>query len=194
MAANDDYYKSSESVEEYIQLAKDVDSAQLISKLKKHLPAGSLLLEVGSGPGTDFQILKKDFNVIGSDFSGEFLKRLLVNYPEDTFIELDAISLETDKKFDGIYSNKVLQHLSDDDLAKSIQRQLEILNPNGVICHSFWKGEGDENFKGMMVNYQTIDNLKNLFEAHFEILELEEYQEFDDNDSIVFIGRKKLLG
>jgi hypothetical protein len=55
---NDNYYKTEESVEEYIKLAKDVSGGQLIRKLKDFLPPNSFLLEIGSGPGTDFQILK----------------------------------------------------------------------------------------------------------------------------------------
>lgn len=185
------YYKTKESVEEYIEMAKDVNSNQLIEKVNKHLPENSTVLELGSGPGTDFKILTNTHKVVGSDFSSEFLERLHNNYPNDEFLQLDAITLETNKKFDGIYSNKVLQHLSDEDLKNSIQRQVDILNPNGIICHSFWKGDGDEIFKGMLVNYQTKSSLQNLFEKDFEIVLIEEYKEFDNNDSIVIIGKKK---
>lgn len=188
---NDNYYTSKESVEEYIQIAKDVNSGQLIRKLKDFLLPKSLLLEIGSGPGTDFQILKKDYRVVGSDFSAEFLNRLINNNIDDEFLNLDAITLKTDKKFDGIYSNKVLQHLSNDELKKSIHRQVAILNPNGIICHSFWKGEGEEVFKGLLVNYQTDKSLRILFEDYFELLLLDEYKEFEDGDSLILIGKKK---
>ncbi|GAB5554465.1 MAG: hypothetical protein Sapg2KO_40560 [Saprospiraceae bacterium] len=185
------YYKTEASVEEYISLAKDANGEQLIKKLQDYLPANSLLLEIGSGPGTDFRILKKDYRVVGSDYSTEFLKRLVSNNPKDDFLNLDAITLATDKKFDGIYSNKVLQHLSDQDLGKSILRQVEILNQGGIICHSFWKGEGDEIFKGLLVNYQSDESLSALFEDYFEILLLEAYKEFEDGDSLILIGKKK---
>ena len=67
----------------------------------------------------------------------------------------------------------------------------DILNINGIICHSFWKGEGDEIFKGLLVNYQTYENLRILFEDYFEVLLLEEYREFEDEDSLLLIGTKK---
>lgn len=187
----DQYYKTKESVEEYIKLAKDVHGGQLIKKLHNYLPSNSLLLEIGSGPGTDFKILKKEYRVVGSDFSSEFLNRLISNNVKDEFLHLDAITLRTDKKFDGIYSNKVLQHLSDEEVRKSILRQVDLLNANGIICHSFWKGEGDEIFKGLLVNYQTNESVRMLFQPYFEILLLEEYQEFEDGDSLLFIGKKK---
>lgn len=188
---NDNYYKTKESVEEYINLAEGIDGRQLIEKLKKFLEPKSSILEIGSGPGTDFQILKKDYRVIGSDFSTEFLRRLISNNEKEEFLHLDAVTLKTNKKFDGIYSNKVLQHLSDEDLRKSIQRQVDILNPNGIICHSFWKGSGDEEFKGLLVNYQTDESVRNIFGDRFEILLLEEYEEFEEGDSLLFIGARK---
>ena len=187
----DNYYKNKESVEEYIKLAKDVNGGQLIRKLKDFLQPNSILLEIGSGPGTDFQLLKKDYKVVGSDFSDEFLNRLNKSNKEDEFLNLDAITLKTNRKFDGIYSNKVLQHLTNEEMEKSILRQVDILNPNGIICHSFWNGEGDEIFKGLLVNYQTDESLRNLFKDYFELLILEEYNEFEDRDSLILIGKKK---
>jgi len=188
---NNNYYNTRESVEEYINLAKDVNGSHLIRKLNDFLPPNSSLLEIGSGPGTDFQILKKDYKVVGSDNSTEFLNRLIDKNKQDDFLTLDAITLKIDRKFAGIYSNKVLQHLTNEELRKSIIRQVDILNPNGIVCHSFWKGGGDEIFKGLLVNYQTYESLRNLFENYFEFLLLEEYNEFEDGDSIILIGRKK---
>ncbi|WP_190808801.1 trans-aconitate 2-methyltransferase [Flagellimonas sp. S3867] len=188
---DDNYYRTKASVEEYIKLAKGVDGVELIQKLNNYLPSNALLLEIGSGPGTDFQLLKKDYRVVGSDYSTQFLNRLINTNINDEFLHLDAITLRTDKKFDGIYSNKVLQHLTDEELRKSITRQVNVLNSDGIICHSFWKGEGDEVFKGLLVNYQTDESLRTLFQADFEILLLEAYKEFEDGDSLVLIGKKK---
>lgn len=188
---NGNYYNTKESVEEYIKLAEDVNGGQLIEKLKKYVSSNSLLLEIGSGPGTDFQILNKDYKVVGSDYSTEFLSRLISNHPKDRFLNLDAITLKTHEKFDAIYSNKVLHHLTDEELNKSIKRQKDILNPGGIVCHSFWKGEGEEVFKGLFVNYQTESSLRIMFEEYFEILLLESYVEFDPGDSLLLIGKRK---
>jgi cyclopropane fatty-acyl-phospholipid synthase-like methyltransferase len=186
-----DYYKTKESVEEYIRLAKDVNGRELIEKLKEFLPSDSILLEIGTGPGTDWNILKEDYDVVGSDNSQEFLRHLISNYPTGRFLELNAITLNTDEKFDGIYSNKVMHHLKDSELIDSIKRQYEVLNPHGIICHSFWKGEGSEVFKGLFVNYHTEHALKDFFEEYFEILMIERYDEFEDADSLLLIGKKK---
>ncbi len=188
---NGKYYKTKESVEEYIELAKDVNGSQLIAKLRQFLSDNSDLLEIGSGPGSDWNILNKYYNVTGSDNSKEFLEHLISNNPKGVFCELDAINIETEKKFDGIYSNKVLHHLKDNELINSINRQFEILKPGGIICHSFWKGNGSEIFKGLFVNYHDKKNLRDLFSQYFEILLITSYIEFEEDDSILLIGKKK---
>jgi SAM-dependent methyltransferase len=185
------YYKTKASVKEYIKAAEGYDGKLLIAKLREYLPSGSSILEIGSGPGTDWNILKKDYQVVGSDNSTEFLKHLTSNNPAGKFLELDAVNLATNESFDGIYSNKVLHHLKDEELMASIKRQHELLNPGGIICHSFWKGEGSEIFKGLYVNYHNEHNLRDFMNGTFEILLLENYAEFEDDDSILLLGRKK---
>ncbi|MFT5723406.1 MAG: hypothetical protein ACI9JN_000519 [Bacteroidia bacterium] len=97
-----EYYDTKQSVEEYIHLAKDVNGLELIQKLKTYLPLKSKLLELGTGPGTDWHMLSKDFDTVGSDDSNEFLHHLNSKYPAGTFEALDAITIKTDQKFDGI--------------------------------------------------------------------------------------------
>ena len=104
---------------------------------------------------------------------------------------MDASTLDCEDRFDGIFSNKVLHHLNDEEMTQSIKRQAEIVGSGGIICHSFWKGEGSEIFKGMFVKYHTEESLKDLFSSKFEILILESYAEFDEGDSLLLIGRKR---
>ena len=185
------YYKTRESVQEYIHLAKDVSGQALIEKLEAVLPPNSTVLELGSGPGTDWNILNQTYQVTGSDNSPEFIAHLKTTYPAGEFLELDATTLQTDKQFEGIYANKVMHHLRDEELADSIKRQVEVLTPGGIICHSFWKGEGSEVFKGLFVNYHTEKSLRDCFKDYFEIVSLESYGEFEEGDSLLLMGKKK---
>ena len=187
----DNYYKTKESVQEYISLAKDVNGGQLIKELMKYLPNNSSVLEIGTGPGTDWNILKDNYTVIASDNSSEFLKHLQKTYPSGEFIALDAISLVTNLKFDGIYSNKVMHHLQKSELEESIKRQYDIIGNDGIICHSFWKGTESEVFKGLFVQYHTKTSIEEHFKGYFETLLIQEYAEFEEGDSILFIGKKK---
>lgn len=187
----DPYYHTQESVDEYIQLSEGVNGSSLIQKLKSLLPEDSTVLEIGSGPGTDWQILNKTYQVTGSDNSIAFMNHLKAKNPEGLFLDLDAVTLKTDQTFDGIYSNKVMHHLKDDEFQHSIKRQSEILHSKGLVCHSFWKGEGSEIFKGLFVNYHTKESLEKAFTPYFEIIAINSYKEFDDGDSLLVIAKKK---
>ncbi|HEY9114087.1 MAG TPA: hypothetical protein VIN10_05265, partial [Bacteroidales bacterium] len=90
-----------------------------------------------------------------------------------------------------IYSNKVLHHLKDNELKLSVKRQSEILTSAGIIGHSFWKGKGSEIFKGLYVNYHDEKTLIEFFKEYFEVLSLTTYQEFEEGDSLLLIGKKK---
>jgi SAM-dependent methyltransferase len=185
------YYHTKESVEEYIKMAHGHDGRQIIDKLKEHLAPGSHLLELGSGPGTDWKLLRKNYQVVGSDQSQEFLKHLAAKHPDGEFLELDAASLQTDRYFDGIYSNKVLHHLEDETLQNAIPRQYEILHPGGIVCHTFWHGEDSEIYNDLFVNYHTDDGIKMLFGDYFDPLLIRYYKEFEESDSFLYIGKKK---
>ena len=186
-----DYYKTKESVDEYIKLAKGVSGIELIEKLELVLEPNSTLLELGSGPGTDWKILNKRYKVVGSDNSKQFLDHLISDNLDGEFLKLDAATLSTNMNFDGIYSNKVMHHLTDTEIVDSNKRQHKILNPKGIICHSFWKGEGSEVFKGLFVNYHEEASLKEFYKEYFDIISIEEYQEFEEGDSLLLLGRKK---
>ena len=110
-------------------MAKGHDGRNIIAKLKDYLPAGSHVLEIGSGPGTDWKILNEDYLVVGSDSQWNFLNIYVPPFLKANFFHLDAASLDTDLRFDGIYSNKVLHHLEDEALQNSVLRQYEILKP-----------------------------------------------------------------
>lgn len=184
------YYHTKESVEEYIKMAQGHDGRKIIAKLNEHLPAASHLLEIGSGPGTDWSLLQEHYHVLGSDQSQEFLNHLRQSFPKGEFLELDAATLATDLRFDGIYSNKVLHHLEDEALKDSVLRQHEILRSGGIVCHTFWHGQDSEIFNEMFVNYHTDEGISLLFGEYFKPLLIKFYQEFDPGDSFLYIGQK----
>ena len=186
------YYDEPENVEQYIQMAEGIDGAELIQILEKHLPANSSILELGSGPGKDLVILQKRYQVTGSDLSLAFIEKAKETLPQTEFLQLDAVTLDTDQTFDCIYSNKVLHHLNQEQLAQSLAHQAERLNPQGVIAHSFWLGDGSsEIFKGLYVLSHDQEKLLDLMSDRFEIVTSHVYAEFEKDDSIFVIGRKK---
>jgi len=185
------YYHTKESVEEYIRSARGHDGRQVIAKLREHLPEDSLVLEIGSGPGTDWKLLQKHYRVVGSDQSREFLKHLRTSIPEGEFLALDAASLDTGRLFHGIYSNKVLHHLEDQTLAYSVKRQYEILHPGGIVCHTFWYGQDSEIYNDLFINYHNEESICKLFGNYFDPLRIKFYKESETGDSFLYIGKKK---
>lgn len=184
------YYHDPESAKKYIQIAEGYNGQKLIEQLKRFLPKDSSVLELGVGPGTDLLLLNETYQATGSDYSPAFIQILKQKHPELDLLELDAISLQTTRSFEGIFSNKVLQHLNDQELETSIQNQLRILYPGGIICHSFWRGEGSMEMKGLLHTYHSEKDLRRFFGSHFDILYLESYREEEKDDSLLLIGRK----
>jgi trans-aconitate methyltransferase len=184
------FFDTEKGVDEYIKMAEGYDGAELIKILQEYLDEKSTVLELGMGPGKDLDILSKTFTVTGSDNSQVFLDKYRKENPKADLLKLDAVTLSTNRTFDCIYSNKVLHHLTREDLKKSIQRQSEIVNPRGIAFHSFWKGDKDENYDGMLFTKYQIDELKEIIGNSFDILAMNIYTEMEKDDSILAILKK----
>jgi len=185
------YYKTKESVEEYIKMCENDEPTVIIPQFLSFINSKTKILEIGSGIGIDWKFLNQTHTIIGSDSSLEFVTYLKTKFQTGEFLVLDAITLETPLSFQAIYSNKVLHYLNTENLLQSIKKQAQILDSNGIICHTFWEGEGSDYFKGLYLQYHKTPFLKQLFGEYFEILILEYYTEYEENDSILLIGRKK---
>ena len=123
------FYNDAESVKSYIQMCEGYDGSNIYQALHQHLPENSTLLELGSGPGLDIKYLKNIYSVTGSDLSEEFLKICKEQHPEISFLKLNALKLDLGEKFGCIYSNKVLHHLTEEELKESLEQQVKILSP-----------------------------------------------------------------
>ena len=119
----------------------------------------------------------------GSDNSEVFLDLYRKNNIDTDLILLDAVDIDTERKFDCIYSNKVLHHLTRDQLKQSFINQHEILNKKGILFHSFWYGTDEEEIHGLKFVYYTEETIKEIIENYFEILDLKKYKELEEDDS-----------
>jgi cyclopropane fatty-acyl-phospholipid synthase-like methyltransferase len=191
MKENTPFYLTEKTAEDYIQLAEGIDGRDLIEKLEKLLPPGSSVLEIGMGPGKDLDILGENFVATGSDFSIHFLNKYRSKNPGADLVLLNAKTMDISDRFDCIYSNKVLHHLKKEELTISIKRQLKVLNKGGLICHSFWKGSGEEEMMGLFSQKYEQKELEDLFGINFDILHLEPYGEMGKDDSLLLIGKLK---
>ena len=188
-----DYFHTERGVEEYVEMAKGFDGARLIDVLHGYLPPGSSVLELGMGPGVDLDILARTYAVTGSDYSEVFLDRYRRNHPEADLLVLDAAAPDTGRRFDCIYSNKVLHHLTREEAHASLAAQVDLLNPGGLAMHSFWRGDKeDEMMQGLRFVYYTEQALAvMLSDTGFETIELRRYSEMEPDDSLYVLLRKR---
>ncbi|MDC7223727.1 MAG: class I SAM-dependent methyltransferase [Spirochaetales bacterium] len=185
------YFDKEENVRSYIRQARGYDGRFLIEKLNTRLKPDSTVLEIGMGPGKDLDILGETYRTAGSDRSEIFLNLYRKKHPHADLLYLDAVTLETERKFDALYSNKVLHCLSYEEMALSFRRQADLLTAGGLVLHSFWYGEEIECYEGehfCQVNEEILQNLRgNLFEP----LDIGRYGEMEKDDSLYALFRLK---
>jgi trans-aconitate methyltransferase len=184
------FFDNQKNVDEYLKLAEGYDGRDLIDILKKYLHASSTVLELGMGPGKDLDMLSETYKVTGSDNSNVFLDMYREKNPTADLLNLDAVTLKTSRKFDCIYSNKVLHHLERSDLCLSFEQQYKRLEEKGLLMHSFWLGTTEEEHQGLRFVYYMEDELIKMAEHRFTIIETNRYKEMEPDDSFYIIMQK----
>jgi cyclopropane fatty-acyl-phospholipid synthase-like methyltransferase len=185
--ADQRFFDIEQNVRDYIEAREGMDGKFLIEILKKHLKPKSKVLELGMGDGKDLDILNEIFNATGSDNSKIFLDIYKQKTPTADLLLLDAVTLKTKRKFDCIYSNKVLHHLTLEDLKKSLKKQKVLLKNNGILFHTFWHGGKKEQFQDLNFIHYKIDELKEITAKDFNLIEIDTYKEMVANDSFYII-------
>ena len=184
-----DFYNDPLKVDEYEKMCDEYDGSELYTLLESHLKENSTLLELGCGPGNDLNSLHKKYKVTGSDLSDEFILRCKEKYPDISFIKLDAVSIKTNDTFDCIFSNKVLHHLTIDKLEESLKRQQNVIEKNGIFAHTFWLGDREFTMEGMLFVFHNREQLMHIVSKYFIIIEVYEYKEFEEGDSIFIVAQ-----
>ena len=120
-----------------------------------------------------------------------FLDRYRQMHPQADLLELDAITLDTQRTFDAIYSNKVLHHLPRADFARSLRRQIEVLEPGGIAMHALWAGEHEATHGGMEFYYWTEAMVREVVPDGLEVVEVSVYTEMEPDDSLLVVLRRR---
>jgi len=185
-----EYWNNKRNVEEYIKISDGYDGRDLIEILKNYLPEGSSILELGMGSGKDLDILNKTFRTTGTDISTVFVEKYKKKHQDADVFVLDAITLKTERKFDCIYSNKALQHLTKTEFKQSLKKQKELLNPNGLLFHSLWQGDKEETYGNLLSVFYTKEILTRIVRNDYKIIEINYYLEMEEDDSLYMILKK----
>jgi len=129
---------------EYNRIA-DIKRLQfIIHTLKRHIPAGGDVLDVGCGNGIISRgVGREGFNVYGIDVSEKAIEkaRALTQFPNVTF---DVISAEqlvaTGKKYEAVICSEVLEHL--DHPEKLLHTLYQSLTDEGILIVTVPNGKG----------------------------------------------------
>ena len=140
------FFLNEDNVKQYMDMTADYDGQWFFEQFKKYIPHNNKVLELGMGPGKDLENIRRNYDVVGSDYSFIFAELYKRRHPEVKIMVLDAVTIKTEGMFDTIYSNKVLHHLTPDDLKASIARQAQMLKKDAVILHTFWIGNGADEY------------------------------------------------
>ncbi len=188
-----DYFSERKNVDLYSSMMEGYDSSFIVGEVAKRLPKGATLLELGMGTGADLIALSEKYEVIGSDTSPLFVSDFKLK--SDIEVQtLDAVTVEIDKKFDCIFSNKVLQHLSKDAFVTSLKNQSKHLNENGMLFFTLWHGTPREEFElegALRFVYYDKATLESLVPKELDVENITYYAEFEKNDSMIVILRIK---
>lgn len=184
-----EFYNDPLKVDEYEKMCDGYDGIELYGILDNHLTQNTTLLELGSGPGNDINYLHRKYNVTGSDLSDEFLVRCRKRFPNVPFLKLDAVTIDTDKVFGCVFSNKVLHHLTPEKLEKSFIRQQNVITLNGIFAHTFWLGGKEFVMEGMLFVFHNREQLVDMVAKYFTIIETYDYKEFEEGDSIFILAQ-----
>jgi trans-aconitate methyltransferase len=179
------YFDDEGNVLAYEQMAEGPGGALLVATLEKHLAAGACVLELGMGPGRDLdRLLSAGYLAIGSDVSAPFVERYRERGGRAECQVLDAVTIDTPRRFDAVYSNKVLHHLNEAQLVISLERQLEVSHPNSLLIHSFWRGKKTERHHGMLFTYWETEGLEAVLPTSLGIRASGRYSEIWEDDSL----------
>jgi len=184
------YFDTDEGVDQYIAMAEGYDGRELIEILRSYAPSGSSVLELGMGPGKDLALLEPYFRATGSDSSAVFVDRYRALESSADVLVLDAVNIDTERRFDAIYSNKVMQHLSKRDARQSLTAQHRALNSGGIALHSLWFGDKLEEHHGLLFQQYTAESFSELLDEQFEVLESKLYAEMAADDSLCVVLRR----
>lgn len=169
-------------------------NSRLINMLDEYLLDQSKILELGSGTGADLVKLSKHYQVTGSDISPAFVEDIKEKYPEIEMILLDVRKMNIKGSYDCIYSNKVLSHLTKEELELSLTKQAEHLNDDGMILMTLNYGKYKEiriEEDGLLFTYYNEMDISNLVPESLRIDLIDSYSEDEREDSLMVILKKR---
>lgn len=167
-------------VDDFVKMGRGLrpmkEFKNFISRLKK----GSLVLDLGCGPGLDSEMFSKEgFKVIGVDFSENMIESAKTRVESAEFKVMNVKKLDfEDEFFDAVWANAILLHIFKKDIPLVLNEIFRVLKKGGVLFVSVKEGDGeilkpDARYGGVekFWSFFQEDEIKNeLKKAGFKIL------------------------
>ena len=133
-----DYYNSNAA--QYFSSTVNVDMSECCERFLKYVVPGGRIIDIGAGSGRDIKYFKdRGYAVEGIDASEEMC-RLAADY-SGAEVSCDSIQdWHPQKKYDGIWANASLLHLSLPEIEKFVCQISRCLNSGGVFYMSMKQG------------------------------------------------------
>ncbi|MGL5820416.1 MAG: methyltransferase domain-containing protein [Sarcina sp.] len=181
-------FKDKESVEKFLKRTKTYDGRVALI-LRSYLKKGASVVNIGINNGKDYEVLSQNYDTIAVDSSEDFINIYKdINRSAEVY-KVDDVKLNLNAKYDCIFSNKYLNHLTLEELRESFKNQVEILNDGGKIFHFFGEGVGELHLSGVKLNLYNEDDLRSVLPDSLEIVKVSKY--FLDNRFSYVVIKKK---
>jgi trans-aconitate 2-methyltransferase len=108
-------------------------SIDLVARIMINAP--KTIIDIGCGPGNSTQILYGKWpnaDIVGLDSSQKMIEKARQDYPGQKWVVGDAAALDTDQKYDIVFSNATLQWVPDHH--SLMPRLFNVLNKTGVLA------------------------------------------------------------
>lgn len=175
---------------DYFEETKEFSMQEKYPQFLKYIPNNGEILDAGCGSGRDSKEFSKLGYKVTSFDASEELAHLASKNAGLRVINSTFEKFTIPKKFDGIWANASLLHVSKEDFESSFANLIKHLKVGGVLYASMKRGNTQEkDFKGRFFNYVTPQELRNLF-SKYENLEL---LEMTQNENTFRIGDRPFI-
>ncbi len=170
------------TVEEYIKNVDTLHQYEASGRFISLISEGSLILDLGCGPGRDAKIFAdKGFRVIGIDLSEKMIDAAKSRVKNADFRNMNLKQLDfKDDYFDAVWASASFLHIPKKDIPKAVKEVHRVLKSGGIFYLSLKEGEGesfepDKRYDGAekFWAYYTEEEIKKLLiNEKFNVLEI----------------------
>src|SRR5262245_54056335 len=116
-----------------------------LGEVLSRLGEGSVVLELGCGPGTDTRELSAGHRYVGVDLSPVQVSIARQRVPDAAFLVADFTSLAfRPASFDGVVAFYAFDHVPQDEVGPTFRRIFEWLRPSGLLMSSLSTIEAED--------------------------------------------------